>query len=168
MASTFDCLTKGTPPIILCVFCIFFFLLLCLVRKQLNITTLRLCLSKSNNVSSQTTSPENKHIIGVVADLSKGTTAAACLSGKMLEHQCVCMWMMKRTERRRDGLRIWTRNLVHYPRQARYKEGNTENTEIHHSQVFVNTFANYSLFLFRFETICNFFVLSKNDLILRT
>lgn len=166
MASTFDGLTKGTPLIILCVF-LFFFLSLRLVRKQLNITSLRLCLPKSNNVSSQTTFPKNKHIIGVIADLSKGTTAEACLSGKMLEYQRVCMWMMKRTERRRDALRIWTRSLVHYPKQGRYKEGNTENTEIHHSEVFVNTFANYSLFLFRFETTCDFLVPSKNDLILR-
>lgn len=74
-----------------------------------------------------------------------------------------CGWW-KRTERHRDALRIWTRGLVHYPKQGSYKEGNAENTQIHHSEVFVNTFANYSLFffsLFRFETTCNFFALSK-------
>lgn len=119
-------------------------------------------------MSSQTTFPKNKHIIGVFADLSKGMTAEACLSGKMLEYERVCTWMMKRTERRRDALRIWTRSLVYYPKQGRYKERNTENTETHHSEVFVNTFANYSLFLFRFEMISNFFILSKNYFILWT
>lgn len=112
-------------------------------------------------MSSQTTFPKNKHIIGVFADLSKGTTAEAYLSGKMLEYQRVCTWMMKRTEQRRDALRIWTQSLVHWPKQGRYKEENTENTEIHHSEVFVNTFANYSVLLSHFETIRNFLVLSK-------
>lgn len=98
MASTFDCSTEGTPLIILCAFLISFFSIAPSCWKTIKYQQPQAVFAKEQQCErSNNFSREQTHYWWVFfSDLSKGTTAEACLSGKMLEYQRVCMWMMKK------------------------------------------------------------------------